>query len=74
MATLNFSMTIADADVPVAAAALKGYLGNPGMSDAEAIEGLRQEFIARLKDIVGSTRKAAAVTAAEAANYMPTVT
>jgi molybdopterin-biosynthesis enzyme MoeA-like protein len=74
MATLNFNMTIADADVPASAAAIKTYLGNPSMTDAQAIEGLRQEFISRFKDIVSSTRKAAAVVAADAANYTPNVT
>lgn len=74
MAVLNFSITIADADVPVTAEAMKSYFNNPAMSDAEAVEALRQQNIARLKEIVVAYRRKQAVDAAEAANYDISVT
>lgn len=69
MAVLNFSVNLDDPDVPVTAEAVKAYFNDPGMTDAAAIEALRQEFIVRLKNIVVSYRRKKAVEAAEAANY-----
>lgn len=69
MAVLNFSITIPDADVARVSTAVKGYFGNPSMTNAAAIEALRQEFIVRLKDIVKGVELKAAHDAAEAANY-----
>lgn len=69
MAVLNFSITVPDAQVPRVSAAVKAYLGDPGMTNVAAIEGLRQEFIARLKDIVVSYERKAALEAAEKAGY-----
>lgn len=69
MAVLNFSITIPDAQVARAQTAIKAYLGDPLMTNAVAIEGLRQEFIARIKEIVLRQERSAAVVVAETANY-----
>jgi hypothetical protein len=69
MAVLNFSITVPDAQVPRVQTAIKAYLGNPAMTNPEAIAGLRLEFIARIKEIVVAHERTAAITAAEAANY-----
>jgi hypothetical protein len=69
MAVLNFSITIPDNQQTRVATAVKAYLGNPALTNAEAIEGLRQEFIVRLKNIVAAVERKAALDAAEAANY-----
>jgi len=69
MATLNFSITIPDAQVTRAQDAIKGYLGDPLMTNASAIEGLRQEFITRIKEIILRRERAAAIVAAEVADY-----
>jgi hypothetical protein len=69
MAVLNFSITIPDAQAQRVAIAVKAYLGDHNLSDADAIEGLRQEFISRLKNIVAATERAAALAAAETATY-----
>jgi hypothetical protein len=69
MAVLNFSITIPDAQTARAQIAIKAYLGDPLMTNAAAIEGLRQQFIARIKEIVLAHERAAAIAAAEAATY-----
>jgi hypothetical protein len=69
MAVLNFSITVPDAQVSRVQTAIKSYLGDPGMTNAAAVEGMRQQFIARVKEIVVAHEKTAAVVAAEAANY-----
>jgi hypothetical protein len=69
MAVLNFSITVPDAQVTRVQTALKAYLGNPAMTNPEVVEGLRQEFIARIKEIVVRQEREAAIAAAEAANY-----
>jgi hypothetical protein len=69
MAILNFSITVPDAQVSRVQTAVKSYLGDPDMTNATAVEGMRQEFIARIKEIVVAYEKTAAVAAAEAANY-----
>lgn len=69
MAVLNFSITIPDAQQARVATAIKTYLGDPAMTNAAAIEGLRQEFIVRLKNIVAAVERKAAMDAAEASNY-----
>lgn len=73
--TLTFNMTLTnDAEVTEVRGALKVYFGTPSATDAELIEALRQEYMVRLKDIVQSTNKKAAVTTAEAGDYTITVT
>ncbi len=69
MAVLNFSITIPDAEVPRSAEAVKAYFKDLNMSDAAAIEALRQEYIARFEDIVSSYWRLKAIQAAETANY-----
>ena len=69
MAVLNFSITVPDNQVSRVQTAVKSYLGDPGMTNTQAIEGLRQEFIARLKNIVAANERRAAIVAAESANY-----
>lgn len=69
MAVLNFSITVPDAQVPRVQTAIKVYLGDPNMTNAAAIEGLRQEFISRIKEIFLRHERAAAIAAAENASY-----
>jgi len=69
MAVLNFSITIPDAQVSRVQTAIKGYLGDPNMTNAAAIEGLRQELISRIKEVVLRQERAAAIAAAESGNY-----
>lgn len=69
MAVLNFNITIPDAQVSRVVTALKAYFNTPSATNAELTEAMRQEFIARLKNIVSATERQAAISAAEAANY-----
>jgi hypothetical protein len=69
MATMNISITVPDAQLSRVQTALKTYLGNPAMTNPEAVEGFRLQCVARLKEIVAITEQRAAIAAAEAANY-----
>ena len=69
MAVLNFSITVPDDQTARVTTAVKTYLGNPSMTNAEAIEGLRLQFIERIKEIVRRHELEAAVIAAETADY-----
>ena len=69
MAVMNISITVPDAQLSRVQNALKTYLGNPAMTNAEAVEGFRLQCVTRLKEIVAIIEQRAAIAAAEAANY-----
>lgn len=69
MAIMNLAITVPDAQLSRVTSALKTYLGNPAMTNAEAQEGFRLQVVARLKEIVTRMEKEAAIAAAEAASY-----
>ncbi|HLO79207.1 MAG TPA: hypothetical protein VK196_22340 [Magnetospirillum sp.] len=52
MATVNFPLTVLDADVSRIVAALRRKYGMPAGTQAQVIEALRQTFCATLEDIV----------------------
>lgn len=69
MATLNMSITIPDAQLSRVQVALKDYFGDANMTNAAAVEALRQEVIARIKELVRRKEIAAAHVAADNADY-----
>lgn len=69
MAVLNISITVPDAQLTRVQTALKSYLGDPGMTNAQAAEGFRLQCAARLREIVARQELQAAIAAAEAGNY-----
>lgn len=52
MATVNFPLTVADADVVRIVTALRRKYGMPTATQAQVVEALRQTFCATLEDIV----------------------
>ena len=69
MAVMNLAITVPDAQLSRVQSALKTYLGNPAMTNAEAQEGFRLQVVARLKEIVARVEKEAAIAAADSASY-----
>lgn len=65
MATLNLSVTIADADMPRLLAAARGVFGE-NATEAEITEAIRQHGIQLMKQMVRNHERKAAITAAEA--------
>lgn len=58
--TVQFPITVADADAPRVMAALRRKFGMPSGSDADVIETLRQQFCQTLEDLVFTAEQEAA--------------
>lgn len=66
MATVNFPITVADANISRVVAALRRKFGMPAGTEAQVIEELRQRFCTTLEDLVFEAEKEAANEAVNA--------
>lgn len=64
MATVQFPITIDNAQVPRVLAALRRRFGMPNGTDDQVVEALRQQFCTTLEDIVFAAETEAAIEAA----------
>lgn len=69
MAVLNLSVTIDDADLPRLMAAAREVFGNPGLTEENVVEMLRQYGISQMTQLVKNYERRMAIAAAENGTY-----